>query len=106
MAKFGLPHGEKETLQLRKRFNNYMIDMERQGKLGYLDKKDKGHLLKQNNFYEFNKPEYDRKKKAINKALGKMIEHPSGGKMREGSRKHEYWKDIDRRGSEQKKYKD
>lgn len=54
-SSFGLPEGERETPKLRKRFKNYY-----KKHAGYLDKKDKGHGLKQNNFYEFNKPEYDK----------------------------------------------
>lgn len=66
-SEYGLPKGEKETPQLRTRFKNYY---KKHGS-GYLDKRDKGYGLKQNNFYEFNKPEYDNKSKFKAKALNK-----------------------------------
>jgi len=56
-SSFGLPRGEKETPQLRKRFRNYEKHLKKTG--GYGTGKYERHLLKQNNFYEFNKPEYD-----------------------------------------------
>lgn len=57
-SSFNLPHGEKETPQLRDRFKNYY-----KKHAGYGDKADKGHMLRQNNFYSFNKPEYDSPKR-------------------------------------------
>lgn len=67
-SNFGLPAGEKETPQLRQRFRNYY-----KKHAGILDKKDRGYSLKQNNFYEFNKPEYDKKQssEAKTRALNK-----------------------------------
>ncbi len=34
----------------------------------------------------------------------KMVRKPTGGTMREGSRMHQYWEDIKRRGKEDRKY--
>lgn len=57
-SSFGLPHGEKETPQLRKRFKNYETSMKKKGMWGI--GKNERHLHKQNSFYEFNKPDYDK----------------------------------------------
>ncbi len=59
-SSFGLPHGEKETPQLRKRFKNYVKHMEKKGGFGPGDRADKYRLQKQNSFYEFNKSDYDK----------------------------------------------
>lgn len=54
---FGLPHGEKDTPQLRKRFKNYVKKNEHT--FGHADKLNKHKLLRDNQFYEFNKKDYD-----------------------------------------------
>ena len=54
---FGLPHGEKDTPQLRKRFKNYV---KKEGHtFGHLDKQNGHKLLRDNSFYQFNHPKYD-----------------------------------------------
>jgi hypothetical protein len=47
-----------------------------------------------------------KKKDAKNKGLEnkKVYTSPTGSKHKIGSQKHEYWKDIERRGKEDKKY--
>lgn len=65
MAKFGLPHGEQETTQLRTRFNNYRKDKKKKGEWG--QGTHETHLHRQNSFYEFNKPQYDSKKVSAKK---------------------------------------
>lgn len=67
MSKFGLPEGEKDTAQLRTRFNNYVKDKKKKGEWG--SGEHERHLHAQNAFYEFNKPQYDSKKKEM---AGKM----------------------------------
>jgi hypothetical protein len=56
---FGLPSEGKDTPQLRKRFKNYIAHMKKNGGLGWLDKQDNYKLLRDNNYYEFNKPKFD-----------------------------------------------
>lgn len=68
MSKFRLPSGEKETTQLRTRFNNYRKAMKKKGMWGTGEHET--HLHRQNSFYEFNRPEYDSKG-AKSKALSK-----------------------------------
>lgn len=80
-SSFGLPHGEKETPQLRNRFENYKKHMKKTGGWGFA--KDEERLHKKNSFYEFNKPQYDskHKPKAIKRALSKAEESEDLGKM-------------------------
>lgn len=40
------------------------------------------------------------------KVAHKMVDVPTGGKMKVGSRKHQYWEDIKKRGKESQKYGD
>ena len=68
--KFGLPSGEKDTPQLRNRFNNYVKDMKKQGMWG--SGTHEKHLHAQNSFYQFNKDKYDTHKSSKSKALNKL----------------------------------
>ena len=56
---FGLPHGEKDTPQLRKRFKNYISSESARNNLGPGDRANGYKLRRDNSFYDFNKPEYD-----------------------------------------------
>lgn len=68
-SSFGLPHGKKETPRLRSRFKNYVKHMKKTG--GWGNGPQEEHLHRQNNFYEFNKPDYDSKKKSKGLVLRK-----------------------------------
>lgn len=54
---FGLPAGERVTPRLQERFKNYEKHLKRTGGWGQGTHERKLH--KQNQFYHFNKPEYD-----------------------------------------------
>ncbi len=55
---FGLPHGAKDTPQLRKRFKNYVKKNEKH--FGPGDKADNYRLQRMNSYYDFDKPEHDK----------------------------------------------
>lgn len=56
---FGLPHGAKDTPELRRRFKNYVKHNEKHGGFGPGDRANKYKLQRDNSYYQFNKKEYD-----------------------------------------------
>jgi hypothetical protein len=62
---FGLPDGAKDTRQLRTRFKNYIKEQHKRKNMLKDDIENNYKLRRDNDYYHFNKPEYDNKSKTL-----------------------------------------